>query len=81
MINLQNMVNFPSVGYSWLSASFADCLACPGVASMFAAYMCVCARVHVFMHANICLRVHHPCNHLHDGLIGLAAEGPKASAA
>ena len=53
MINLQNMVNFPSVEYTWRSASFVDCLAC--IASMFAA--CVC--VHACKHMSAC--VHHPC--------------------
>lgn len=74
MINLQNMVDFPSVGYSWRSASFVHCLACPCIA-----YMVVCVRAHACKHMSAC--VSPLCNHLHDGLIGLAAKRPKASAA
>lgn len=65
------MVNFPSV--SCCCASFLDCLVCPCIAS---------TEVHVCIHANKRLHVVSPlCNHLHDGLIGLAAKGPKGSAA
>lgn len=83
MINLQNMVNFPSVGYSWLSASFGlfglplHCLhACSVCVCVHA---CVRSCVHACKHMSAC--VSPLCNHLHDGLIGLAAKGPKASAA
>lgn len=62
MINWQNMVNFPSVGYSWLRASFVDCLACPCIASI-EAHVCVHACVHSCVrackHMSVC--VYHPC--------------------
>lgn len=75
MINLRSTVNFPSVGFFWLGALFVDCLACPcGVSALV---LDACA--HAFEHMSAC---ESPlCSHLYDGLIGLAAKGPKASAA
>lgn len=75
MINLPNTVRFLSVGYSWLGALFVDYLACPCSASVVALDACVHACKHMSA------RVSPLCNHLCDGLIGLAAKGPKASAA
>lgn len=46
VIHLQNMVNFPSVGYPWLRASFVHCLACPSVASVS---LCICACMQTYV--------------------------------
>lgn len=57
MINLQNMVNFPSAGYSWLSASFVDCLACPYIAS-YVCRECVCVCVRARMCPLMCMQTY-----------------------
>lgn len=79
MINLQNVVNFPSQrDNSW--PVHIQPFSSPLVLLHAGAYehvpVCAC------MLANICVGVYQPLfNYLHDGLIGLAAKGPKASAA